>query len=95
MRRMRTRALTSDEAADLAAGLDEHEVDERIEAICLAPVTEDTATLSEAAHELHSFALWLVELERDGWQMVEDAGGDAHLRVINADSRKRVYREDA
>lgn len=95
MRRMRPRALTPGEAADIAAGLDEHEVDERIEAICLAPVVEDTATLSEAAHELHAFALWLAELERDGWQMVEDAGGDAHLRVINADSRKRVYREDA
>ena len=94
MRRMRPRALTPDEAADLAAGLDGHEIDERIEAVCLAPVIEDTSTLSEAAHELHSFALWLVELERDGWQMVEDAGGDAHLRLINADGRKRVYRED-
>ncbi len=94
MRRMRPRALTPDEAADIAAGLDEHEIDERIEAVCVAPVIEDTATLSEAAHELHAFALWLVELERDGWQMVEDAGGDAHLRVINADSRKRVYRVD-
>ena len=95
MRRMRPRALTPDEAADLAAGLDEDEIDERIAAVCLAPVIEDTTTLSEAAHELHAFALWLVELERDGWQMVEDAGGDAHLRVINADSHKRVYRDDA
>ena len=95
MRRMRPRALTPDEAADLAAGLDEQEIDERIEAICLAPVIEETATLSEAAHELHAFALWLVELERDGWQMVEDAGADAHVRVINADARKRVYRDDA
>lgn len=94
MRRMRPRALTPDEAADLAAGLDEDEVDERVTAICLAPVIDDTATLSEAAHALHAFALWLVELERDGWQMVEDAGGDAHLRVINADARKRVYRDD-
>lgn len=54
MRRMRPRALTPDEAADLAAGLDEPEVDERIEAICLAPVVEDTATLSEAAHNADS-----------------------------------------
>lgn len=95
MRRMRPRALTPDEASDLAAGLDEHEIDTRIGAICLAPIVEDAATLSEAAHELHAFALWLVQLERDGWQMVEDAGDDAHLRVINADSRKRLYREDA
>lgn len=95
MRRMRPRALTPDEAADLAAGLDEDEVDDRIETICLPPVIDETATLSEAAQELHAFALWLSDLERDGWQMVEDATGDAHLRVINADSRKRVYPEDA
>lgn len=95
MRRMRPRALTPDEAADLAAGLDENEVDDRIETICLAPTIDATATLSEAAFELHAFALWLADLERDGWQMVEDAGGDAHLRVINADSGKRVYPDDA
>lgn len=95
MRRMRPRALTPDEAADLAAGLDEPELDMRIETICLPPVIEETGTLSEAAHELLAFALWLVDLERDGWQMVEDATDDAHLRVINADSRKRVYRDDA
>ncbi|HZP96043.1 MAG TPA: hypothetical protein VFC31_06890 [Candidatus Limnocylindria bacterium] len=91
---MRPRALTPDEAADLAAGLDEDELDTRIETICLGPVIDDTATLSEAAFELHSFALWLADLERDGWQMVEDALGDAHLRVINADAGKRVYPED-
>lgn len=95
MRRMRPRALTPDEAADLAAALDEDEAEARIEAVCLAPVIDDTATLSEAAHELLTFALWLIHLERDGWQMVEDAGDDAHLRVINADARKRVYRDDA
>lgn len=94
VRRMRPRALTPDEAADLAAGLDENEVDERIEAICLAPTVDGSVTLSEAAFELHAFALWLADLERDGWQMVEDAGGDAHLRVINADRGKRVYPDD-
>lgn len=93
MRRMRPRALTPDEAADLAAGLDDHEVEGRIETICLPPVIDEMATLSEAAHELHSFALWLIELERDGWQLVEDAA-DAHMRVINADARKRVFAED-
>lgn len=94
MRRMRPRALTPEEASDLAAGLDEDEIDQRVEAICLAPVIEETSTLSEAAHELHAFALWLVALEQDGWQMVEDAGQDSHLRVINADASKHVYRDD-
>ena len=95
MRRMRPRALTPDEAADLAAALDEDELGQRIEVICLAPVIEETGTLSDAARELHAFAVWLADLEHDGWQMVEDASGDAHLRVINADARKRVYHEDA
>ncbi len=95
MRRLRPRALTPDEAADIAAGLDEDEVEERIQPICLAPVVEDTATLSEAAHELLAFALWLIALEQDGWQMIEDAEQDSHLRVINADARKRLFRDDA
>ena len=94
MRRLRPRALTPDEAEALAAELDEEEVDERVESICLAPVIDETATLTEAAHELLGFALWLVDLERDGWQLVEEAG-DGHLRVINTDSRKRVFAEDA
>jgi len=91
VRHARQRILTSEEAAELAAGLDDSEVEERIEVICLAPVIDEAATLSAAAHGLHAFAVWLVELEHDGWQMVEDAEGDAHLRVINADARKRVY----
>jgi len=95
VRHIRPRVLAPEEAAELAAGLDDGEIDERIAVICLAPVIDETATLSAAAHELHAFAVWLVELEQDGWQMVEDAGGDAHLRVINADARKRVYSEES
>jgi hypothetical protein len=94
MNRLRSRPLTPDEAEALAAELDEDELDERIESICLAPLIDEARTLTEAAHELLGFALWLVDLERDGWQLVEEAG-DGHLRVINADARKRVFAEDA
>jgi len=62
------RPLTPDEAADLAAELDEQEFEERVEPICVAPVPDGSRSLSEAAHELHAFAVWLVEMEEDGWQ---------------------------
>jgi hypothetical protein len=82
--------LTPDEAADLAAELGEDGFDERVEPICVAPVTDGARSLSEAADELHSFATWLVELERDGWQLVHE-GEDGHVHVINADGHKRLY----
>ena len=82
--------LTPDEAADLAADMDEHEFGERIEPICVGPVADGTRSISEAAQELHQFAVWLVELEREGWQLVHQ-GEDAHLDVINRDPGARLY----
>jgi hypothetical protein len=84
------RALTPDQAADLAAELDEDEFEERVEPICVAPVVDGSRSLSEAAHELHSFAVWLSEIERDGWQLVHEAE-DGHLHVIHSDASMRLY----
>ena len=84
------RVLTPDQAADLAAELDEDEFDERVEAICVAPAVDDARSLTEAAHELHSFAVWLAELEVDGWQLVHEAE-DGHLHVIHSDPSMRLY----
>ena len=84
------RVLTPDQAADLAAEFDESEFDERVEPICLGPIADGARSLSEAAHELHTFAVWLVELERDGWQVVHEAE-DGHLHVVNSDLAERLY----
>ena len=82
--------LTADQAADLAAEMDEHEFEERVEPICVGPVADGSRTLSDAAHELHQFAVWLTELEREGWQLVHE-GEDAHLDVINRDANAQLY----
>ena len=82
--------LSPDQASDLAAELDEEEFGDRVEPICVGPVADGTRSLSEAAHELHQFAVWLVELEREGWQLVHE-GGDAHLDVINRDPSAHLY----
>ncbi len=84
------RALTPDQAADLAAELDEAEFEERIQPVCLGPVTDGARSLSEAAHELHGFAVWLVELEREGWQLIHEAE-DAHLHLVHSDPTERLF----
>jgi hypothetical protein len=84
------RLLTPDQAADLAGELDEDEFDARVETICLSPVTDGSTSLSDVAHELHAFAVWLIELEREGWQLIHEAE-DAHLLVVNSDPSKRVH----
>ena len=84
------RALTPDQAADLAAELDEAEFEERIQPVCLGPVTDGAGSLSEVAHELHSFAVWLVELESDGWQLIHEAE-DAHLHLVHGDPTERLF----
>ena len=84
------RALTPDQAADLAAEMDEQEFGDRVEPICVAPVADGARSLSDAAHELHQFAVWLVELEREGWQVVHE-GEDGHLEVVNRDPSARLY----
>jgi len=84
------RRLTPSEASDLAGSLEEHEVDDRIETLCLAPVIDGARSLSDAATELHEFAEFLRDLERDGWQLVEPADG-AHAYVVNEDPEKRIF----
>jgi hypothetical protein len=70
--------------------MDENEFETRVNPICVGPVADGSRTLSDAAHELHQFAVWLVELERDGWQLVH-AGEDAHLDVVNRDASAQLY----
>ena len=84
------RILSPAQAADLAGELDEAEADTRIETICLAPVIDGARSLSDAAAELHEFAEFLRDIERDGWQMVEPADG-THAYVVNEDPGKRIF----
>jgi hypothetical protein len=86
----RRHALTPDQAADLVAEFDEHELEERVEPICVGPIADGSRSLSEAAHELHAFAVWLIELERDGWQLIHEAE-DNHLELVHSDASKRLY----
>src|SRR5207249_9457030 len=67
--------LTPDQAADLAAEFDEHEFEERVEPICVGPIADGSRSLSEAAHELHRFAVWPVGPERDSWPLMLAASG--------------------
>jgi len=84
------RRLTPTEASDIAGSLDEHELEDRVETLCLAPVMDGARSLSEVATELHEFAEFLRDLERDGWQLVEPADG-THAYVVNEDPEKRVF----
>jgi hypothetical protein len=70
--------------------MDDKEFEDRVNRICVGPVADGSRTLSDAAHELHQFAVWLVELEREGRQLVH-AGEDAHLDVINRDASAQLY----
>ena len=84
------RTLTPDQAADLAGELDEQEFEERVEPICVGPIADGNRSLSEAAHELHAFAVWLIELERDGWQLIHEAEG-SHLELVHSDPSEHLY----
>jgi hypothetical protein len=81
--------LTPDQAADLVAELDDDDFERRVERLCLGPVADGSRSLSEVAHELHGFAVFLVELEQEGWQLVHEAE-DGHLHLINADATQRL-----
>lgn len=85
-----TRILTPAQAEAIAAEMDEQEAETRIETICLAPVMDGSRTLSQAAAELHEFAEFLRDIERDGWQLVEPADG-SHAYVVNEDPGKRIF----
>jgi hypothetical protein len=86
----RRRALNAEEVEELVARMDDGEFEARVEPICVGPVADGSHTLSEAAHELHQFAVWLIELEREGWQLVHE-GEEAHLDVINRDASAQLY----
>ena len=86
----KARALTPAEASDIAGSLDENELDDRIEMLCLAPVWDGARSLTEAAAELHEFAEFLRDLEHDGWQLIEPPDG-AHALVVNVDPEKRIF----
>jgi len=82
--------LSPTEAEEIAAELSEEDLGRgRLETICGKWVLDESRTLSEAAAELRAFADWLVELEIDGWQLVEAIDG-GHAYVVNRDPEKRV-----
>jgi hypothetical protein len=86
----RPRMLSPREAVDIAGRLTEEEVDSgRLESLCVKWVADEAETLSEASLMLRHFAEWLVELELDGWQLV-DAFDGGHGLVVNEDPEKRL-----
>jgi hypothetical protein len=85
----RPRTLTPREAADLAGELDEEDFEARIESVCFKWVADEAATLSEASLMLRDYAEWLLELELDGWQLVDPVDG-GHGLLVNEDPEKRL-----
>ena len=85
----RPRTLTPREAADIAGELDEEDFEARIEGVCVKWVADEAKTLSEASLMLRDYAEWLLELELDGWQLVDpvDCG---HGMLVNEDPEKRL-----
>ena len=85
------RTLTPSEAADIAGELSEEEIEGgRLESLCVKWVADAAATLSEASVRLREFAQWLLELELDGWQLVDPVDG-GHGLMVNEDPEKRAY----
>lgn len=90
----RPRILTRQEASDIAGDLTETEVEQgRLERLCLASIADEADTLTEASLMLRDFAEWLVELELDGWQLVETVE-EGHGLVVNEDAEKRLSGTD-
>lgn len=86
----RPRMLSAREAVDIAGELSEEEVAEgRLESVCVKWVADEAVTLSEASLRLRDFAEWLVDLERDGWQLVDAVDG-GHGLLVNEDPEKRL-----
>ena len=85
------RMLSPQEAADVAGGLTEDDLEAgRLESLCVRWVADEAKTLTEASLMLRDFAGWLLELELDGWQLVDAVDG-GHGLVVNEDPEKRVY----
>jgi len=85
------RMLTSRQAADIAGELSDDELErgDRLETLCVKLVADEAETLTEASLALRAFAEWLVELELDGWQLVDPVDG-GHCLVVNEDPEKRL-----
>jgi len=84
------RMLTPREAVDLAGELTEEDLETgRLESLCVKWVADEAETLTEASLMLRDFAEWLLELELDGWQLVDAVDG-GHGLVINEDPEKRL-----
>ena len=87
----RPRTLTPSEAADIAGELGEEDVESgRLESICVKWVADEARTLTGASLMLRDFAEWLLELELDGWQLVDPVDG-GHGLMVNEDPEKRAY----
>ncbi len=87
----RPRMLTPRQAADIAGELSDDELErgDRIETLCLKWIADEAETLTEASLMLRDFAEWLVELELDGWQLV-DPVDEGHGLLVNEDPEKRL-----
>jgi hypothetical protein len=83
------RLLTPREAADIAGELTEEDFDARVESVCVKWVADEAATLTEASLMLRDYAEWLLELELDGWQLVDPVDG-GHGILVNEDPEKRL-----
>jgi len=85
------RMLTPREAADIAGDLTEEDFEARLESLCVKWVADEADTLTEASLMLRDFAEWLLELELDGWQLVDPVDG-GHGLMVNEDPEKRLSR---
>ncbi len=86
----RPRTLAPEEAEEIAAELDEADLEQgRLETVCAKWVMDEAHTLSDAAAQLRDFADWLIELELDGWQLIEPVDG-GHGHIVNRDPEKRI-----
>jgi hypothetical protein len=83
------RILSPSEAADIAGELTEEDFESRLEGVCVKWVADEAETLSEASLMLRDYAEWLLELELDGWQLVDRVDG-GHGLMVNEDPEKKV-----
>jgi hypothetical protein len=83
--------LSPREAVDIAGELTEEDLEAgRLESLCVRAVADDAETLTEASLMLRDYAEWLLEIELDGWQLVDAVDG-GHGLVVNEDPEKRLY----
>jgi hypothetical protein len=86
----RPRMLAPREAVDIAGELTEEDIEAgRLESVCVKWVADEAETLTEASLMLRDFAEWLLELELDGWQLVDAIDG-GHGVMVNEDPEKRL-----